>query len=525
MIKFSKLLVQLIYCSSNNEKVKIIINYLNKADIQEAGFAIAALTNNLKFKNVKNKTVKEIINKKIDKTLFDLSYDYTGDLADTISLIWDKTKSNSASSKSIVDVVKQLNSNNTDLEKYITDFLDSNYVDVRWAFIKLLLGGFRVGVSANLIKKTLAVYGNKNKDDIEKIWNGLSPPYLNLIKWLKNEGEYPQIKMSETFHSMMLANSIDLKKDLNKINLNEYLAEYKWDGIRVQIVCKESKTKIYTRTGEDITYSFPEIILDFKELVVLDGELLAGKNFTPTSFGELQKRLNKKNPSKKLLFNTPVFVRLYDILFYKEKDIRNKNLLCRKKSLYQCYADIKNNINFDLSEMVKFCDYNSLNKIYENTKTSKFIEGLMIKKKTSLYVPGRRKNLWLKWKRSPRYIDVIIMYAQRGHGKRSSFYSDFTLGIFNNNNIVPIAKAYSGYTDKELKLLDKFVRNNTIKKFGPVREVKKILVVELAFDSMQESNRHKSGISLRFPRFHRIRWDKPSDEILSLDQIKLEFMN
>ena len=525
LIKFSILLKQLIFCTSNKEKTKVIKDYLNTVSIEEAGYTIAALTNNLKFKNIKANKVKQIIKSKVDSNLFDLSYDYVGDLADTISLIWNRNRKTLNKKNSFLEIVNILNSKDLDLEKFIKNFLDNNNLDERWAFIKLLLGGFRVGVSATFIKNTLAEYGCKNKDEIEKIWNGLTPPYINLLKWLKGKGPYPKINLNETFHTMMLASSFDKKKDANKIRPENYIAEYKWDGIRIQILCENNVTKLYSRTGENISKSFPDVSLDSRELVVLDGELLAGKNFIPLSFGELQKRINKKNPSKKLQNETPVFVRLYDILFFKGKDIRNENLMVRKKKLENFYSEHLFKKNFDISEIITFSNFKELEKVYKSLYKSKFKEGLMVKNKLSLYVSGRKQNLWLKWKRAPKYIDAILMYAQRGHGKRSSFYSDFTFGVFDNNEIVPIAKAYSGYTDNELINLDKFVRENTIASYGPVKEVNKKLVVELAFDSMQKSNRHKSGIALRFPRFHRIRWDKPANETLFLSEIKSEFIN
>ena len=525
MIKFSKLLKQLIFSSSNKEKTKLIIDYFNNVSILEAGYTIAALTNNLKFKNIKAGSVKHLIKSKVDSTLFDLSYEYVGDLADTISLIWNRPEGVPNKNYSLLEIINNLNSKNINIEKFIIDFLNNNKVDARWAFIKLLLGGFRVGVSVNFIKNTLAEYGNKNKDEIERIWNGIKPPYLDLLKWLKGNGSYPKIKLSETFHTMMLASSFNPNKDANKMNSDDYIVENKWDGIRVQILCENKSTKLFSRTGENISNSFPEVLINSKRLTVLDGELLAGKEFQPYSFGELQKRLNKKKPSKKLQTEVPIFVRLYDILFFNGIDIRNKNLIFRKEQLKKFYSEYSLYKNFDISEIIKFSNFIDLQRIYNNLYNSKFIEGLMIKSKSSLYVAGRKQNLWLKWKRSPKYIDAILMYAQRGHGKRSSYYSDFTFGVYDNNKIVPIAKAYSGYTDKELISLDKFVRENTIASFGPVREVHKKLVVELAFDSMQNSTRHKSGISLRFPRFHRIRWDKPSNETLNLREIKSDFIN
>ena len=267
MIRFTKLLTQLIFCSSNKDKIKIITNYFNYVDNVEAGYTVAALTNNLKFDNVKASNVKEIIKKYVDSTLFDLSYDYVGDIADTISLIWKQKQFNNNGDETIYEVVVSLSDKKIDLEKYIVNFLNRNDVDVRWAFIKLLLGGYRVGVSTNFIKNTLAIYGNKKISEIENIWNGLVPPYIDLIKWLKNVGEYPRIKISETFHSMMLANSFDLKKHSEKINNEDYTAEYKWDGIRIQISCKDNITKVFSRNGDEITHSFPEINIKSKKII------------------------------------------------------------------------------------------------------------------------------------------------------------------------------------------------------------------------------------------------------------------
>ncbi|MDC3024083.1 cisplatin damage response ATP-dependent DNA ligase [Alphaproteobacteria bacterium] len=525
MLKFSALLKNLIFSSSNKEKNKFIINYLKDVNIREAGYTIAALTGNLKFKNIRASRVKQVIKKKVDNTLFDLSYDYVGDLADTVSLIWSSKEESTTNKPSLLEIVDKLNSKDLDLEKFITEFLNSNNVDERWAFIKLLLGGFRVGVSESFIKNTLAEYGNKNKNEIEKIWNGIKPPYISLLKWLEDKGPYPKINLNETFHSMMLAHTFDKNKDSLKINPENYIVEYKWDGIRVQVVCENNKTKIYSRTGENITNSFSEFFVKSKKLAVLDGELLAGRDFTPLGFGELQKRINKKKPSKKLQEDVPVFIRLYDILFFKGNDVRNQSLIIRKEKLVSFYSEHLLNDKFDISEIISFSNFIQLEKLYKSLYKSKLKEGLMIKKKSSMYVSGRKQNLWFKWKRAPKYIDAILMYAQRGHGKRSSYYSDFTFGVFDKNQIVPIAKAYSGYTDKELLNLDKFVRENTIASYGPVREVNKKLVVELAFDSMQISKRHKSGIALRFPRFHRIRWDKPVNETLLLNEIKSEFIN
>jgi DNA ligase-1 len=262
---------------------------------------------------------------------------------------------------------------------------------------------------------------------------------------------------------------------------------------------------------------------------VLDGELLVGHEFVPMAFNCLQQRLNRKKFVKKHLKEHPAFVRVYDILFDGTNDIRDRTLTDRRQRLEQWF--LKNpQTHLDISEVIDFQDWNGLGQIRTQGAEAHGHEGVMIKRKSSFYEAGRLKDKWFKWKRDPKLVDAILMYAQRGHGRRSSYYSDFTFGVWigpqeGEGEIVPIGKAYSGFTDEELKELDKFVRANTVKSFGPVREVEKKLVVEVAFDSAHESPRHKSGIALRFPRFHRIRWDKPVNEVQTLSDLRAAFLS
>ena len=521
MKQLSNLLESLIFNYSINKKIEIIEKHLIKIDKGNRGDVIAFLLGKFKIKKFKRNEILNVIKTKIDSKLFDLSYDYVGDLAETISLIWpdEKIKNNI----SITDVIKEIQNTNN-IENTLISLLDSFDKNERWAFIKLILGNIRVGVSDNIVKKAIANYGRKDISEIEYIWNGLDYPYTELFNWLDNKAEYPNIDQSKIFHSFMLATSFDKKLLEKKINNNNFYLEHKWDGIRVQIVVKDDKTKIYSRSGEDISNNFPEINIKNTKLLVLDGELLVGNKFKALPFHELQKRINKKNPTKLLLLKLPAFIKLYDLLYIDGNDVRNKNLKERRSLLETWFISQKNN-NLDISKLIKFTSINELKKLYKECEVKKNIEGLMIKRKASFYIAGRKKGNWYKWKKDPCYLDVVLMYAQRGHGKRSSFYSDYTFGIWDNNVIVPIAKAYSGYADKELSKIDKFVKKNTIAKFGPVREVKKILVFELAFDSANLSKRHKSGLALRFPRVHRIRWDKPANEVLNLQSIKKDLLN
>lgn len=251
---------------------------------------------------------------------------------------------------------------------------------------------------------------------------------------------------------------------------------------------------------------------------VLDGELLAGRDFAPMNFNALQQRLNRKTLSAKLLTDYPAFIRLYDILFDGDEDVRSLPLVERRKRL-EGWLQRNQNTYLDISGILPIPSWAELGEVRNKGAEEEGHEGVMLKRKDSIYQAGRPKGPWFKWKRDPRLIDAIMMYAQRGHGKRSSFYSDYTFGVWKGNEIVPVGKAYSGFTDEELLKLDKWVRGNTINRFGPVREVKKELVFEVAFDSAQESTRHRSGVALRFPRINRIRWDKPAQEADTLENV------
>jgi DNA ligase-1 len=319
---------------------------------------------------------------------------------------------------------------------------------------------------------------------------------------------------------MMLSNPIDEAKDFAAMKPEDYQAEWKWDGIRVQLVLGEDEKRIFSRTGDDITRSFPDLADSLQGTGVLDGELLVGTDFEAMSFNALQQRLNRKAVSLKLMGEYPSFMHLYDILFDGDDDVRDLPLKERRQRL-EAWVEKTGNTRLDTSTIIPYESWDELAKIRIQGAEEQGHEGIMLKRKDSPYIAGRPKGPWYKWKRDPRLIDAILMYAQRGHGKRSSFYSDYTFGVWQGNEIVPVGKAYSGFTDKELLKLDKWVRNNTINRFGPVREVKKELVFEVAFDSAQESVRHKSGVALRFPRINRLRWDKPAHEADTIDNVRM----
>ncbi len=505
--------------SRRNTKIKLLQDYFKTLDINRA-YALAILSNQLSFQFIKASKLRGLVYEQVDQHLFDFSYDYVGDLAETISLIWPTKKDGKSQNLStLIENIKKIKKSeiNTEFSKILSQLSNNE----RWTLIKICTGGLRIGVSERLVKTALADLYNKNVNEIEEIWHGLEFPYENLFQWLKNETSKPKIDFKKLFHPMMLANPIDEEKDFKRLNASEFQAEYKWDGIRVQLMVSSKSVSLYSRTGDNISSAFPEIVENTKGDAVIDGELLVGRNFKTSSFNDLQQRLNRKKASKDLQEKFPVFIRAYDILFYKGKDLRKLFLYERRKYLEKFQKENKTN-QIDLSLIIKFKTWKELTK-YKNNVHDDLNEGVMIKLKNSEYLPGRKKGYWYKWKKNPKLVDAILMYAQRGHGKRSSYYSDFTFGVWKENELVPIGKAYSGYTDKELLVLDKFIRNNTTNKFGPVREVKKEIILEIAFDDVFPSSRHKSGVAMRFPRIHRIRWDKPTNEVLSIEEFKKEF--
>jgi DNA ligase-1 len=319
----------------------------------------------------------------------------------------------------------------------------------------------------------------------------------------------------------MLANPVEAE-DWDKLDPADFSAEWKWDGIRVQLARRGGLTRLFSRSGDDISQSFPEVVDSFLHNAVLDGELLVLRDGHVAAFADLQQRLNRKNPTRVMQQKYPVHVRLYDALEIKGEDLRNLPHDERRKKLEQWFA-AERPARCDLSELLPFEAKDQLRETWQQTRDDG-IEGLMLKRRESPYLSGRPKGHWYKWKRAALTADCVLIYAQRGSGKRSSYYSDYTFAAWGEKDgkhqLVPVGKAYSGFTDEELLRLDRFVRQHTVERFGPVRSVEPKLVLEVAFDAVQASSRHKSGIAMRFPRIHRIRWDKPADEADTLESLR-----
>ena len=520
MRAFAQLMEVLVLTPSRNRKLEAMAAYFRATPDPDRGYALAILTGAMTFKNVKPAVLREVVLQEVDPHLFALSYDYVGDLGETIALIWPH-HGGEEPLPSLSELVELFNvTSKAELPRLIASLLTRASINERWALVKFATGALRIGVSARLAKTALSEMSGTPLQDIEEVWNGLSMPYMELFAWLEGRAARPDIDHTMRFHPLMLSNPIDDDKDLARLDPAEFAAEWKWDGIRVQIIASRGQVSLFSRTGDDIGAAFPDVVDNVFGDAVLDGELLVGPDFEPLPFNDLQQRLNRKVAVPKQVADYPGFVRVYDMLFEGDEDIRALSWTERRQRLFDWFARHRQP-RLDLSPELAFRDWQELGEIRRRGADEHGHEGVMLKLRSAPYVPGRPKGLWFKWKRDPNVVDAVLMYAQRGHGKRSSYYSDYTFGVWKGNEIVPIGKAYFGFTDDELKQLDKWVRNNTVQSFGPVREVKKELVFEVAFDSAQLSGRHKSGIALRFPRISRIRWDKPANEAASLADMQI----
>ena len=516
MKRFADLLELLALTPSRTRKIVALAQYFAEVPDPDRGLALAVLTGEMDISNVKPALLKETVLAEVDETLFALSYDYVGDLGETIALIW--PHHGAGELPRLRDLVQLLNTTSkAQLPKVIGGLLTQAAIHERWALVKLATGALRIGVSARLAKTALAQMSGVELQAIEEVWHGLKPPYEELFAWLEGKAERPEIDHTARFHPLMLSNPIE-DKDFEKLDPADFSAEWKWDGIRVQLVLGKNGASLFSRTGDDIAASFPDVVEAAMGRAVLDGELLVGHDFDARSFNDLQQRLNRKVASGKQMSELPAFVRVYDMLFDGDEDIRALGWQDRRARLENWFA-ANPQTRMDLSEILPFADWDDLGRLRRQGADEHGHEGVMIKLRTAPYVPGRPKGFWYKWKRDPNVVDAVLMYAQRGHGKRSSYYSDYTFGVWKGNEIVPVGKAYFGFTDEELKQLDRWIRANTTAAFGPVREVKKELVFEVAFDSAQKSGRHKSGVALRSPRINRIRWDKPAQQAARLEDM------
>jgi DNA ligase 1 len=607
MNRFAELLDRLGYEPGRNNKLRLLTAYFREVGDPDRGYALAALTGALSFKHAKPGLIRDLIAERTDPVLFGLSYDYVGDLSETVALMWPKSASpppthsapsparvggppwgqapslfadkeppvgssngvrarsddptstaslggkedfaargniqsqqrhNNPPPPTLTDVVTTLRTlGKTELPKQLAHWLDELDETGRWALLKLVTGAMRIGISARLAKTAVAALGNKDPHEIELLWPGLVPPYTDLFAWLEGTSDKPVNRDPAPFRPVMLAHALE-DGDFAQMNAADYIAEWKWDGIRVQAVSGRDARgnivpRLYSRSGENITGSFPDLLPSLHLPGAIDGELLVLREGRVQSFNVLQQRLNRKVVSPKLTDDYPIHLRAYDLLGEGDEDLRPLPFAARRARL-EAFVKRLDDPRIDLSPTITFDNWEALRAARANPAQAgagddaEAVEGVMLKRRSAAYMPGRPKGEWWKWKRDPHIIDAVLMYAQRGHGKRSSYYSDYTFGVWtgtdDGDQLVPVGKAYFGFTDEELLQIDRFVRRNTTEKFGPVRhvvhEADQGLVLEVAFEGLQRSTRHKSGVAMRFPRINRLRWDKPPREADRLETLE-----
>jgi DNA ligase-1 len=552
MQRFASLLDRLSFEPRRGAKLRLLGEHFRSVPDPDRGIALAALTGGLSFRNAKPAMLRALAAERVDPVLFSLSYDFVGDLSETIALIWQQGAAEvpeagareagagpeavpgeaaTAEPLHLADVVTTLtHAGRAEVPGLITGWLDRLDETGRWALLKLVTGGLRVGVSARLAKTAVASLGALSADDVEEVWHGLAPPYAELFAWAEGRCPRPESDDPAPFRPAMLAHPLEAR-DLETLDAADFVAEWKWDGIRVQAVAGRDRQgrpvrRLYSRTGEDISRAFPDLVETFDFEGAIDGELLIVEAGVVRSFNALQQRLNRKTVTAKLMREQPAAIRAYDLLACDGEDLRGLPFHQRRARLEAFVAALGAG-RIDLSPLLDAPDWPALAAARNAPETlypgadAAAIEGVMLKRREAPYLPGRPKGEWYKWKRDPFRVDAVLMYAQRGHGKRSSYYSDYTFGVWRDSDdgaaeLVPVGKAYFGFTDEELLEIDRFVRANTINRFGPVREVRHDpdagLVLEVAFEGLSRSTRHKSGLAMRFPRISRLRWDKPAAE-------------
>jgi DNA ligase 1 len=594
--RFAELLDRLSYEPGRNNKLRLMTDYFRHTPDPDRGYALAALTGALSFQYAKPNVLRTLITDRTDPVLFALSRDYVGDTSETIALMWpapttgtdirqtrsvplppqsgvegsgvggevalleapptpnpspphashvgggERTERGAntgynTKGLSLTDVVATISTlGKAQLPAQLARWLDALDETGRWALLKLVTGALRVGVSARLAKTAAAALGDKDVQEIELLWPGLAPPYTALFAWLEGRAEKPSSSDPAPFRPAMLAHAIE-ETNFAALDPADYLAEWKWDGIRVQASAgmhnHTRQCRLYSRTGEDISKSFPDLLDALRFDGSIDGELLVVREGRVQSFNVLQQRLNRKSVTPKLTAEFPAHLRVYDLLVDGAEDLRERPFAERRARL-EAFIKRLHDPRIDISPLIPFATWDELAAARADPASAgagedaEAVEGVMLKRRDSPYVPGRPKGLWWKWKRDPFTVDAVLMYAQRGSGKRSSFYSDYTFGVWTAGDegdvLVPVGKAYFGFTDEELAEIDRFVRRNTVERFGPVREVvherNQGLVLEVAFEGLQRSTRHKSGLAMRFPRISRLRWDKPPAEADRLETLE-----
>ena len=516
---FTQLFTDLDQTTKTLDKIKALVIYFDQANDRDKLWAIALLSHRRPKRTVKASLLglwaSELAG--LPPWLFEESHHIVGDLAETISLVLPPPSEISETSLTEwIEFIKSLEPLTIDQKKEKILWAWSRLEPVqRFVFNKLITGGFRIGVSQQLMVKALAKHAEVKENIIAHRLMGNWSPESSSFQELVLSHDTLDISRPYPFYL-----AYALEGEVSALgNIDEWQAEWKWDGIRGQVIVRNRELFVWSRGEELVTDKYPEfhVFLDLlPDGTVVDGEILPFKNDLPLSFNKLQTRIGRKSLTQKQLKEVPVAFVAYDLLEWQGNDVRDWTLQARRNQLAQLCAS--GSAVLRLSPTV---NVNSWEKLAEERQRARelFSEGIMLKRKNSVYRDGRRRGDWWKWKIDPFTIDAVMIYAMSGHGRRANLYTDYTFAVWKDDQLVPFAKAYSGLTDEEIREVDRWVKRNTIEKFGPVRSVKPELVFEIAFEGIAKSTRHKSGIALRFPRIHRWRKDKPIREANTLDDL------
>ncbi len=524
MKEFAKLIYILGTTTKTNEKLKALQEYFSQANDKDKVWVIALFTGRRPRRTISSGLLKtwcaEYVN--IPAWLFDECYHTVGDLSETIALLIpdEETAEANRSLHFYIEAFILLAKATEDEKKefMLQSWKELGSASERFVFNKILSGAFRIGVSQQLLIQALAkVNSLEVPEAAHRISGNWDPSTISYDELMYHHNAAVDASKPYPFYL-----AYPLESELSSLGKpEEWQAEWKWDGIRGQLIKRNDTIYVWSRGEELVTEKFPEYATLLPALpngIVLDGEIIPAVNGKPLPFAQLQTRLGRKNISKKILQDVPVCFFVYDLLEYEGMDIREQPLEQRRSLLEKLVFEVQHP-SLIISPLINFADWDQLIDI-RNKSREEFAEGLMLKRLSSPYQVGRKRGDWWKWKIDPLVIDAVMIYAQKGSGRRSNLYTDYTFAVRDGDKLVPFAKAYSGLTDKEIAQVDAFVKRNAIEKFGPVRTVKPELVFELAFEGIAASNRHRSGVAVRFPRINRWRTDKKPEEINTLDDLK-----
>lgn len=523
MRTFFQLIDRLSNTQHESTKRELLLNYFISTADPERGYALAILANAIEIPLLTSAQLRKLITDKVDRELFNLSYDYVGDLAETIALLWPKPSASQnilantgtestyplLTSEEFAEAsLTELLSNFTALAKiercaFIQQQLNTANLCERWVLLKLLTGKLSQFVTIKTLKQTLAIMGNTSTHSLEEVWCNQQPPYLELFHWLAGKTAKPTAPHLPAYLPIMQARPIG-DEELSQLNLAQLQIEWCWNGIRVQLISKGQYKALLNRQGDDLGVYFPELMAEINIDAVLDGILLSNSG----NIEHIQQRSKRNKPNQHFIRKYPVHIQLFDVLSLNNEDFRKQPLTDRRAALEQWHHTHKPKRIY-LSEILAISNATQL-QLYCQQKQAN-ARGLLFKHLDSIYTDSSTKQ-WLQWQQDPYLINAVLMYAQRGQGRLANYLAEYTVGLWQDQQLLPIAKPYINLSEAEIMKIDKWVKQHTVNRFGPVRAVLPQLVFEIAFENVHPSNRHVAGYTLQFPRINKVRWDKDANE-------------